>query len=234
MGQSMSFDGRISVETDVFDNKTSSSLAYYVAKQLDFTFPSEVLEVDAEKILQILTLTIERLRQILKNVICYDSNIFYTFNALQYSTFLYLLASEQSKSGSDITIADRIFYLNKMLNSIELFYKVELPEIFFISHGIGTVLGNAKYGNRFVFFQNVTVGRVNESRPTIGDGVILYPGVIVSGNTFIGNNCVISAGIKLHNELIPHNTVVKEKDGQIVFIENKCNFIDYYLKREEL
>jgi serine O-acetyltransferase len=225
----MNFDGRISVKSDVFETKKIRLLACYIAKQLDSNFPLEGVGADVDNIMRVLPVALARLRPILKNVLCFNSDNFYIYNSLQYATFLYLLANEQAKLDTNTVIADRLFCLNKTLNSIEIFYNVELPEIFFISHGIGAVLGNSKYGNRFVFFQNVTVGRINNSKPVIGDDVILYPGVTVTGKTIIGNNCVISAGINLHNEIIPDNTIVKERNGEKVLMENKRNFIDHYL-----
>jgi serine O-acetyltransferase len=44
------------------------------------------------------------------------------------------------------------------LNGLDLYYQVEMPEVFFLDHAVGRVLGNGKYGNYFAFLQNCTVG----------------------------------------------------------------------------
>lgn len=225
----MIFDGNILVSTEKFESITIEFLAKYIAKQLDAIFPLHGVELDIDKIINTLPTALNRMRPILENVTCFNSDKFYIYNSLQYATFLYLLANEQAKVDSDNLVSDRLFCLNKTLNSIEIFHSVVLPEIFFISHGIGSVLGNAHYGNRFIIFQNVTVGRINEQKPRIGENVILYPGVSITGGTVVGNNCVVSAGIKLHNMNIPDNTIVKEKGGELIFFENKKKLIDLYL-----
>lgn len=226
----MRFDGRLLIETDVFDDKKFRSLARYVAKQLDSIFPSEGLEVDVEKIVRILPSVIDRLKPILRAVHCFNALSFEYYNSLQYSTFLYLLANEQSKIGSDRSLSERLFCLNRALNSIDLFYSVKMPEVFFISHGLGSVLGSAQYGNRLVIFQNVTVGRIGEMKPVIGNDVVLYPGATVTGKTIVGNNSVISTGTILHNVVVPENTVVKLEGGKLVFKENKRDYVSLYLE----
>ena len=42
-------------------------------------------------------------------------------------------------------IADKIYYLNKILHSVDIYHEVELPSTFFLEHPVGTVLGRAKY-----------------------------------------------------------------------------------------
>ena len=44
-------------------------------------------------------------------------------------------------------LASKAYCLNKALHAIDVFYEVELPEIFFLEHPLGTVLGRAKYSN---------------------------------------------------------------------------------------
>jgi serine O-acetyltransferase len=227
----MKFSGQVTIGDDAPSSDSLQILSYYVAKQLDSMFPSAGVESDAQSIYTILPAVINRLKPILRSVRCFSSMSFEYFNSLQYSTFLYILANEHSKMGFGAAFSDRLFCLNRALNSIDLFYAVEMPEVFFISHGLGTVLGNAKYGDRLVVFQNVTVGRVGDSRPIIGDDVILYPGAIITGKSVIGNNCVVSAGSVLHNIVVPGHTIVKSHKGCLTFEKNKRNHIDLYLER---
>ena len=55
------------------------------------------------------------------------------FHSDQYSIFLYFASQEAQKHGNR-SLADRIYYLNKMLNCCDLYYEVDLPEIFFLDH----------------------------------------------------------------------------------------------------
>lgn len=225
----MKFAGHLPIEDDVFDDEKLRPLASYVARQLDSMFPSQGVEADTENILQVLPLAIDRLKPVLRAVQCFNAASFDFYNSLQYTAFLYILANAQFRAGLDRSLSERLFCLNRALNSIDLFYSVELPEVFFVSHGLGTVLGNARYGNRLVVFQNVTVGRVGASKPVIGDNVVLYPGAVVTGKTVVGNNCVVSAGTILHNVVVPDNSVTKWEGGKVVFRENKKDYVGLYL-----
>jgi serine O-acetyltransferase len=205
-------------------------LANYVAKQLHNMFPSDGIKYDLAAMMEVLPRTLLRMRPILNSVRTFDPDIFNHFNSLQYATFLYLLGNEFSKIETSSLIADRLFCLNRSLNAIDLFYSVEMPEIFFISHGIGSVLGNVTYGNRLVFFHNVTVGRVGEHRPTIGENVVLYPGATITGGSKIGNNCVVSAGAVVHNICVPDNVVVIPQGSKLVFKPLKRDYLSLYLR----
>ena len=44
------------------------------------------------------------------------------------------------------------------MNSVDLFYAIELPQKFGAEHPLGSVMGRAKYGDGFFFYQGCTVG----------------------------------------------------------------------------
>jgi serine O-acetyltransferase len=205
-------------------------LANYVAAQLHNMYPSEGIKYDLAAIMEIVPRALVRMRPILDAVHAFEPDIFNHFNSLQYATFLYLLGNEYWKIEPTGLIADRLFCLNRALNGMDLFYTVEMPEVFFISHGLGTVLGNATYGNRLVFFHNVTVGRIGDNRPKIGENVILYPGTVITGSSVIGCNSVISAGIVLHNTSVPDNVVVMNKGAEPVFKSLHRDYLSLYLR----
>lgn len=208
------------------------ALALYVASQLKNFFPDSG-PTDLQQLIGVLPRTLERMAPILDAVRAFLPGRFDHYNALQYSTFLYLLANESWRRGLDGgAICDRLFYLNKALNGIDLFYSVEMPETFFISHGTGAVLGKVPYGERLVIFQHVTVGRVGDAKPVIGSDVVLYPGVTVSGHSRIGNGSVISAGTVIHNQNIPDNVVVTSVGGQLQVRPRQKNYIDLYYRQE--
>ena len=51
----------------------------------------------------------------------------------------------------------KFYYLNKIMNSVEMFYEVELPSVFCCDHPLGSVMGRARYSDFFYFSQGCTV-----------------------------------------------------------------------------
>jgi serine O-acetyltransferase len=209
---------------------TPDLLGRYVATQLGSLFPAEGFNIDLERLMSILPGALDRLRPILATVRNFDPGLFNHFNALQYASFLYLLGNEQWRANGADALADRLFCLNRALNAVDLFYAVNMPEVFFLSHALGTVLGNAEYGDRLVVFQNVTVGRVGDDRPRIGSNVVLYPGAMVTGKAVIGNNCVIAAGTVVHGHQIPDDSVATTGATGLVLKPRQRDFSGLYLR----
>lgn len=71
-----------------------------------------------------------------------------------YCILLYWLSRELFQNGK-LELADKVYYLNKMLNAVELFYEVKLPAIWSCEHPLGSVMGRADYGDYFFFYQDV-------------------------------------------------------------------------------
>ncbi|MES2025551.1 MAG: hypothetical protein V4448_08355 [Pseudomonadota bacterium] len=230
----MSVDSSLAIDTENMGEKQLQLLAEYVAKQLGAFFPVGNIESDKQRIFELLPDVIQRLKPILKAVRCFDSKIFNYIHSLQYTTFLYLLANEHwRKDPKSPIFADRLFYLNRALNSIDLFYSIELPSVFCIGHGgLGTVLGNVVYGERLVVFHNVTIGRVGDMRPKIGKNVVIYTGAVVTGNTMIGDGSVVSAGTILHNVEVPADVIAASVNGQIIFKPRNRDYTDLYFEHE--
>lgn len=204
---------------------TARQLADYVMHQLDHLFPhapngAELLQAHVPGALQ-------RIKPILSACKAFRQDAFDHFNSMQYATFVYLLANELWQHGAgqeQFALCERLFLLNKALAGLDLYYKIAMPEVFFLSHGSGSVLANTEYGNKLVLFHNVTVGRYGESRPTIGQHVILFPGVIVAGNSMIGNGAVISAGLSIINQAVPDDCVVFAGPAGLVFKPKKKSY----------
>jgi len=92
---------------------------------------------------------------------------------------------------------------------VELFYEVELPTNMRCIHPIGTVLGRATYGEYLVFYHGCGVGSdVDGNRPTLGEGVVLFPGAKILGNVTLGNNVWVTANTVVQDCDIPSNSVV--------------------------
>jgi serine O-acetyltransferase len=205
-------------------------LARHVAVQLASLFPEEGLDADIDSLLPVVPRALDRIRPILAAVRNFEPGRFDHLNSLQYTSFLYLLSNELWRGNAGNALPERLFCLNRALNAVDLFYRVELPRVFFVSHGLSAVLGRASYGDRLVFFQNVTVGRVGNLSPALGREVVLFPGAQVTGKSVIGDRCVISAGTRVHGVSIPDDTVVFDGPQGIVLKPRRKDYIGLYLR----
>lgn len=133
----------------------------------------------------------------------------------QYAILLCYLARVAFEAG-DRETADRVYALNKALHGFDIFYEVELPNVFFMEHSVGTVLGRAKYSDRLFLGQNVTVGGNKGCYPTIGENVCLHAGCMVVGDSHLGNNIEVSAQAFIRDEVIPDNCLVFGKSPNLV------------------
>lgn len=146
------------------------------------------------------------------------------YNSVMNCIFLYWLSRNLFSSGR-IELADKVYYLNKSLNSVELFYQVRLPAIWSCEHPLGSVMGRACYGDYFHFYQGCTVGG-NFKRdgeivyPTIGHHVKMFSDSKVLGDSHIGNNVIISANCYIKNQDVPNDTIVFGQSPNLIFKEN--------------
>jgi len=143
---------------------------------------------------------------------CNDSEVIFDhFQSDQYCAFIYLLSNTAWLNGN-IHLATKLFLLNKYLHALDLYYSVRLPEVFMLVHPVGSVIGNAEYGNFFVAYQNCTVGSVLKDGayiyPTIGSYVVVYARAAVLGSCQIGNNVSIAANAFVYCSRVPDNSVV--------------------------
>ncbi|MCI9533539.1 MAG: transferase [Lachnospiraceae bacterium] len=143
----------------------------------------------------------------------YQKNGFSPYNSVQYSVFLYYLSNLAGKAMGGGKIADQIYYLNKIMNGVDWYWAIELPEHFLAEHPVGTVLGRAEYGDYFCVYQGVTVGgnwkQGEIYYPKIGNHVTCYANTSIIGRCEIGDYVVISANSFLKDVQIP--------DGSLVF-----------------
>lgn len=133
---------------------------------------------------------------------------FNPYHTAQYCMFLYVLSRCAYVEARNEPLAEKLYFLNKMLNSVDLFYQVELPKVFFVDHTLGTVLGRATYGEFFSFRQHNTVGNNYGRYPVFGENVKLFAGAAVVGASHVGSNCWISAGTYVKDQDIPDNSIV--------------------------
>jgi serine O-acetyltransferase len=150
--------------------------------------------------------------------------VFNVQNTIQYTIFLYFLSNSAYKYGNT-ELASFIYYLNKIMNSIELFYSIELPEHFCMEHPLGTVLGKAQYGDYFFCYQGCTVGGNKNVYPVIGKHVIMFSDSKVLGNCHIGDNVIIGANTYIKDTDIPNKSIVYGQYPNIVIKTERNDII---------
>ena len=84
--------------------------------------------------------------------------------------FLYYLSNELFKRNICSGLCDKVYYLNKIMHSVDLFYAIELPDVFGAQHPLGAVMGRAKYSNGFSSTQDV---RLAERKTRLAIYIIL-------------------------------------------------------------
>jgi len=134
---------------------------------------------------------------------------FNPFHSGQWCIFLYYLSNTIFKSNNENKIVcDKIYYLNRMLNSCDLFYEVILPEIFHLDHPLGTVIGRGIFSDYFSFGQGCTVGNNKGIFPKFGKNVKMLSNSKVIGDSIIGDNVIISANTYIKDTNIANNSIV--------------------------
>lgn len=206
----------------------------YLDKQLS-VFWDGLYEI--EKIEQIMGIVLKRLEKNFSDILLeryWDENgkfIISVTDTSLWSILLYMISNELYHVGF-IDEASVVYYLNKVLHSVEWFYAVDLPECFMVEHPIGSVLGKAKYGDELLVYQGVTVGgskkRGNMCYPSIGKRVTLFANSTVLGDSVIGNNVIVSAETYIINEKIPNNCIVFGKSPNLVIVKKEERIIKDY------
>jgi len=202
-------------------------------KQLDFFLYKN--EGELEKVLQkALERTEKCFSKLTNKYFCRGKEAFFNpFHTGQYAIFLYYLSNTAYNVGY-VSLAEKVYCLNKMLHSIDWFYEVELPECFIADHPMGSVLGRAKYGNYMSFSQGVTIGNNHNIYPTFGDRVVLHPNCTVVGNTTIGDNVEISVGVFIRDENIPSNCLVFGESPNLKVVQKSEKYMMERITQFEL
>ena len=197
----------------ILRDMTPDGLSGYVARQIGTFFP-DGRPVPAAALQPYMEAALERTR------VCFsgiekkkfrdgEQVMFNYLHPDHYAMFLYLLANTVSRRDRGNPLAFRLFYLNKVLHGLDAYHDTELPEVFQFMHPVGTVLGQASYGNFFCVYQGCSVGSdEDQTFPEFGDYVVLYAGAAVIGRSRIGNNVVIGAKTLILNSDVPDNKVV--------------------------
>lgn len=204
-------------------------LSKYVTNQLGVFFPDGSSVGDT--ITRVIDPALERTHDCIRSILPWRKEGFNYLNSAQYATFLYFLSNSIWANDGDVATATRLFLLNKTLNGIELFYEIDLPKHFFLSHTTSLVFAKATYGDYCVFHQNCTIGRKGEARPVIEKGLVMYPSSMIIGNCHIGENTVLAPGVCLVDQDTPGNCYVlpkKSGNGTQFKTLNRYFVADYF------
>ena len=200
---------------------TPVALTAYVARQISNFFPDrEVASGELEHLVPPALARLEYCFSTINSKYFFDGQTvhFSHLHSDQYAMFLYYLSNTIWKQDGNRELAGKVYYLNKTLHALDIYYEVELPEIFIVSHPVGTVLGRAKYGNHLVFFQGCTVGgNAALEYPEISEGVGLFPHSSLVGRCKIGDGSLISAGSLLIDCEIPSGVVAFGRHPDVSF-----------------
>ncbi len=151
---------------------------------------------------------------------------FNPYHSVQYMIFLYYLSHELYVNRESSVLCDKVYYLNKILHSVDLFYAINLPDEFGAEHPLGSVMGRAIYGNGFFFYQGCTVGGTSDKDgnpvyPEIGENVWMFANSSVLGRCKVGDNVKIGAGALVKNEDIPSDSIVFGQSPNLVIKKPK-------------
>jgi serine O-acetyltransferase len=196
-------------------NISIHGLSQYVSKQLKVFFPDEKKDIECKRET---VLALERYEYCVDRINrkYFRVNGCSQFNYLhgdQYCMYLYFLSNTMFKEGNQ-QVAEKIFLLNKLLFGIDVFYSIELPNIFYFCHPLGTILGNATYCDYLVVYQGVTVGSDLDEYgdggiyPVLGQGCVLLANVSIIGRCNIGDNVTLGAGTFIRNLSVADNSTV--------------------------
>lgn len=160
-----------------------------------------------------------------------DGETFFdSLHGCQWTQFLFTLSNEINHRGGVRSVCDKIYALNRTLSSADLYYEVELPDVFTFDHPLGAVMGRAEYSDYFEFSQGCTVGNNNGVYPRFGERVFMMSDSKVIGDCEIGSNVIIGANACVKDQDIPSNVLVFGESPNLVIKENRKETVDAYAK----
>ena len=194
-------------------------LRTYTQKQLLHFFPDKQSYKLDKKCFK---LAIERAEYCFSKIIFYNKNGL-SFNHLhsdQYLTFLWILSNQIWSDAADKIVATKLYYLNKALHGFDCLYNNNLPSIFYIAHGVGTVLGKASYDDYLYVCKGVTVGSSRGvNYPKFSKWVSLGSDSTVIGECTLEEMSSVGAGTSIFDlKVESKKAVIRDKAGELKII----------------
>lgn len=211
---------------------SGSELAAYVLRQMDYLFP-DGRGLDAAAVEPVVGKALERLDHCLNHSIWYSKrqgpgSASPKFNHLysdHYALFLAYLANS-SVGVLPGWFTDKVYCLNKALHALDIGAHVDLPAVFAVTHGLGSVIGRARLGDYLMIYQGCTIGGSPDLHyPEFGDGVVMYAGSRVIGGCRIGGNVILSAGAQVVGQDIPADSVVFGQSPSLIIKPSRRDVI---------
>ena len=140
----------------------------------------------------------------------------------QWALFLYLASNtiyknETEKKEAARVLCDKIYGQLKIVSGCDLYYEVEMPEVFKFEHPTGSYIGRARFGEGFSFEHDCSVSCLEQGvYPVIGNNVSMKSGSSIIGNSVIGDNCVIMPGTMIKDENVPDNSIVSGMSPNLI------------------
>ena len=146
------------------------------------------------------------------------------FHTGMYMNLLYWLAYECYLKDGNGKRAEKLYYLNKVLHSVDIFYEVEMPCFWDVEHPLGSVMGRGCYGNYFFFYQGCTIGGNGLDYPILGEHVTMFSNSKILGHARIGSFVILAANAYVIDCEIPDNSLVfPSGDGRNPIIVSKSH-----------
>lgn len=117
-------------------------------------------------------------------------------NANELAIYLYRLGSLVFNEDLADKMLRHIHWAMREVCGCEIYFSTEIEEGFYISHGLGTVIGSRnKIGKGFRIYQGCTIGHTKDKGTgcVIGNDVTLYANAQILGELTIGDNAVIGS-----------------------------------------
>lgn len=219
---------------------SSQDLLSYISRQAEHLFPDGVSFVGND-IKSAFSLGLERLENSIKTVTLpgYHNEkgipTFSHMHADQYAQLLYFFGNSLWKTSQNRLVCDKLLAMNRVLHSLFISYKCNLPDHFVLGHPIGTILGNADYNDFLVVFQGVTVNTSQDSfgkpAPHLGKGLFLGAHSKIIGAQTVGDRVSIGVNAMLYERDVPEDSVVLLVNGDVLIRPRKketCKAQDYF------
>lgn len=209
---------------------SQNELLSYIEKQANHLFPDNT-RFDGIDVKAAFSLAIERLENSMSVVTlpgyhnASGQTTFSHMHADQYAQLLYFFGNSLWNLSQNRLVCDKLLAMNRVLFSLFLSYKCRMPDHFVLGHPVGTILGNADYGDYLVVFQGVTVNteqdRNGKAAPHLGKGLFLGAHSKIIGKQTVGDRVSVGVGALLYNHDVPDDSVVLLEDGKTIIRPRK-------------
>lgn len=200
-----------------------ADLLEYIARQGEHLFPDGT-RFDGDDVRSAFALALDRTEHSIRTVTLpgYHNEAgeatFSHLHADQYAQLLYFFGNSLWRLSQNRPVCDKLLAMNRALFSLFISYKCPLPEHFVLGHPIGTILGNAVYGDFLVVFQGVTVNTDKDAAgnpaPRLGKGLFLGAHAKIIGSQPVGDRVSVGVDAMVLQQAVPDDSVVLASAGE--------------------